>query len=358
MQEEEKKIGNSIFYFEQQAGIDSPFGNWTKKREPKETKKTEDAKNSVETPKEVISVQWVDSVKNIQVCDTVTCEDTCEDEITEVYVGDTITCEVLQDETNTTDTQTKPAEKNDEESKSNIEWAFTESKKQKGTGTKLLSSDGEHLKGEKVSILIPNSWADQIINIIPYFPFPGMPEFKTIVTKIKVLLRPKELTTPWMDVANKELKRGVVEIPGPEHNPRILEYHATTNPAPTTDDNDGPWCSSFVNWCFTQVGIKGTNSAWAPFWIEKWKKGKTLEKPAYGAVGLVKIWKDKEKTSYTRHVGFIYGMTTDEKIAILGGNQGKKPNSVTISYYSLADFIGFTYPAEYIPNYNLPIIKK
>jgi predicted chitinase len=37
MAEQEKKTGNSIFYFEQQAGIDSPFGNWRIKKDAENT---------------------------------------------------------------------------------------------------------------------------------------------------------------------------------------------------------------------------------------------------------------------------------------------------------------------------------
>jgi len=63
----------------------------------------------------------------------------------------------------------------------------------------------------------------------------------------------------WLVIARGEI--GQKEIKGGKHNPRILEYHATTTRKATTDEVS--WCSSFVNWCMTQAGYEGTNSAWA-----------------------------------------------------------------------------------------------
>jgi len=40
----------------------------------------------------------------------------------------------------------------------------------------------------------------------------------------------------------------VDEIPGSDHNQRILEYHATTTlPSGDAGRDETPWCSSFVN---------------------------------------------------------------------------------------------------------------
>jgi hypothetical protein len=68
---------------------------------------------------------------------------------------------------------------------------------------------------------------------------------------------------PWMAVAMREIGRS--EVPGPQHNPHILAYHATTSLRATTDET--AWCSSFVNWCLVQAGISGTNSAAAASWL-------------------------------------------------------------------------------------------
>ncbi|WP_224984859.1 TIGR02594 family protein [Geomonas agri] len=70
--------------------------------------------------------------------------------------------------------------------------------------------------------------------------------------------------TPWMGIARKEI--GQKEVAGHRDNPRILSYHATTTLKATDDET--PWCSSFVNWCLKQAGVKGTDSAAATSWVE------------------------------------------------------------------------------------------
>ena len=67
----------------------------------------------------------------------------------------------------------------------------------------------------------------------------------------------REGEPPWLAFAAKELDSDVVEIGGRGHNPRILEYHASTSLSANRDET--PWCSSFVNWCFAQAETRGTN---------------------------------------------------------------------------------------------------
>src|SRR6185436_11178789 len=56
----------------------------------------------------------------------------------------------------------------------------------------------------------------------------------------------------WMDIARAEIGQG--EVAGSRHNPRILEYHASTRLKPNTDEI--PWCASFVNWVMQQAGFR------------------------------------------------------------------------------------------------------
>ncbi|OOF73979.1 hypothetical protein BKG96_11300 [Rodentibacter caecimuris] len=147
--------------------------------------------------------------------------------------------------------------------------------------------------------------------------------------------------TPWIDIARKEL--GVKEIPKKtNNNPRIIEYHSTTG---KFSDDETPWCSSFVNWVMGKAGIKGTNSARALSW-KSW--GTTLDKPAYGAIGVIKWAKGG-------HVGFVVGIKLDrtgkEKIILLGGNQSDK---VQYSEFSKHLFVAFVYPPNYTPLYEIP----
>ena len=156
-------------------------------------------------------------------------------------------------------------------------------------------------------------------------------------------VKTNDYSTPWMDSALKELSIGVEEVPGQDHNSRILEYHSTTSLKAKTDEV--PWCSSFVNWCFTQNGIQGTNSAAASSWAN-W--GQDLgQNPAYGSIGLEAGGKNG-----VRHVGFTIGYSKNGGIRLLGGNQGYPLGTVRISEYKRgAKFAGFRYPNGYTPTY-------
>lgn len=120
----------------------------------------------------------------------------------------------------------------------------------------------------------------------------------------------------WMAIAHAELL--VEEYAGRRHNPRILEYHATTGAAPQTDE--AAWCSSFVNWVMREAGVRGTGSAAARSWI-KW--GTELREPRRGAVMITQRGgADVENGSNSGyHVAFFLRGDT-ETFYVLGGNQG------------------------------------
>jgi uncharacterized protein (TIGR02594 family) len=140
-------------------------------------------------------------------------------------------------------------------------------------------------------------------------------------------------TPKWYRTAKREMDDGTVEVPGAsEHNPRILEYHASVTGG--FDENEIPWCSSFVNWCMEQADIRGTDSAAARSW-EKW--GKKLSKPKRGAVAV--FWRDS-KTSPKGHVGF-YVDENSTHVSVLGGNQGDR---VSIEKYPKARLLGYRWP--------------
>lgn len=110
------------------------------------------------------------------------------------------------------------------------------------------------------------------------------------IDKVKLEVRYEGEELSWIKIAMAEL--GVLEIKGAEHNPLIIEYHSTTG---QFQDDETPWCSSFVNWVITQAGLKGTNSAKAASWKD-W--GQKLNKPAYGCIGV------QIRADGTGHVGF------------------------------------------------------
>lgn len=121
----------------------------------------------------------------------------------------------------------------------------------------------------------------------------------------------------WLAYARKELESDVEEEAGAAaHNPRILEYHATTPLKANADET--PWCSSFVNWCVTQAGLTGTNRANARSWLN-W--GDALTEPKTGAVAV--FWRGDNNDRVTGHVGFFL-RDDGETVRLLGGNQGDR----------------------------------
>lgn len=127
------------------------------------------------------------------------------------------------------------------------------------------------------------------------------------------------MTPPWMPIAIAELARGVNELPGPQHNQRILAYHATT----TLDarDDETPWCSSFVNWCIEQAGLVGTKSAAARSWMT-WGQPVTVSEVG-DIVVLSRVG--------GQHVGFLIAVVGDT-LLLLAGNQG---NRVSVAPFPL-----------------------
>jgi len=130
--------------------------------------------------------------------------------------------------------------------------------------------------------------------------------------------------TPY-DIALTQL--GVLEIPGAEHEKKILNYHATTTLKATTDEVS--WCSSFVNWCVIQAGMQGTNSAAARSWL-KW--GEQLKAPVEGCIVVF-----KRGAPPAGHVGFFV-KRDGVSVWVLGGNQS---DQVKVSIYKASDVLGY-----------------
>jgi uncharacterized protein (TIGR02594 family) len=138
---------------------------------------------------------------------------------------------------------------------------------------------------------------------------------------------------PWYQIAMEELANGVVEIPGPQDNPRVVEYHSTCTLRATNDET--AWCSAFVNWCMVQAGKKGTDNAAARSWLN-WKDGAKLTAPRLGCVVVFA----RGTNPWQGHVGFFVG-DDDNHIQVLGGNQG---NSVSVDFYRKDRLLGFRWP--------------
>lgn len=124
---------------------------------------------------------------------------------------------------------------------------------------------------------------------------------------------------------------GVAELPGPNHNDRILEYHSTTGLDAETDEV--AWCSSFVNWVVQQAGAEGTNSAAARSWVT-W--GKRSRKFIPGCVSVFSRGKNDDQG----HVGIgLY--ETPKSIVVVSGNLD---NKVRISTFPKYRWIGCRIP--------------
>ena len=133
---------------------------------------------------------------------------------------------------------------------------------------------------------------------------------------------------PWLKIALAEL--GTTEIPGPQDNPRIVEYHSATTLKATDDET--PWCAAFVNWCLEKAGYKGTGSAAAVTFKEWAAKAHNL------SPGAVVVF----KRPGGHHVGFLYACEGDD-LFILGGNQG---NRVSIARFPASAALAFRWPTE------------
>mgnify|MGYP000306625287 CR=1 FL=1 len=134
----------------------------------------------------------------------------------------------------------------------------------------------------------------------------------------------------WISVAEGET--GVKETVGKNHNPRVVEYHQATSGK--FNDDETPWCSSFVNWVMQKAGQPKTNNAMASSWRSY---GKKLDRPAYGCIGVI------VNANGSGHVGFVVGKQGGS-LLLLGGNQG---NMVKVSKYGVGKFAAFVVPANY-----------
>lgn len=132
-----------------------------------------------------------------------------------------------------------------------------------------------------------------------------------------------------LQIAMREL--GVQEVPGVEHNPRILEYAKKSGFAIVDDET--PWCSVFVNFCCEELKLPKSGKADARSWLSVGTK--TVD-PVPGDI--VIFWRES-LTSWKGHVGFFLGYSADQsKVFCLGGNQG---NQVSVLAYSASKVLGF-----------------
>jgi uncharacterized protein (TIGR02594 family) len=114
----------------------------------------------------------------------------------------------------------------------------------------------------------------------------------------------------WLSVALQE--QGIRRYGVGDCNPRIAEYNNCTQLAGYDDKIS--WCSSFLNWCMKQSGVRGTGAALARSWLT-W--GQPLEQPRYGCVAVLTA---DDAVDWKGHVGLFLRIDADN-VYLFGGNQ-------------------------------------
>jgi uncharacterized protein (TIGR02594 family) len=155
---------------------------------------------------------------------------------------------------------------------------------------------------------------------------------------------PHSSDVPWVSVARSQL--GLKEIPGPKHNPKILEYWAAAK-ASWFKDDETPWCGGFMAYVMVKCGIVPPKEAPRAISWATW--GKECA-PQLGAVGV-------KKRVGGNHVFLIVGITADrEYYKALGGNQG---NMVSIIDIKVEEVTAIRWPSS-MPTLHitLPIMPR
>lgn len=179
-----------------------------------------------------------------------------------------------------------------------------------GAIARAYSVSVEHLLDLNPDIINPNFIREGQFILLPL----ESPEVSPHLT----LAQPNFPSTDpdWLKIAQRE--EGVAEVPGSGNNPRILEYHASTNLDKALARLDSTaWCSSFANWCMVQAGYKGTNSASALSW-RNWGGSLPETSPM---LGCIVVFSRTGPGGSGGHVGFFLA-DHGSHILVLGGNQG------------------------------------
>jgi len=149
---------------------------------------------------------------------------------------------------------------------------------------------------------------------------------------------------PWIKIAKSHI--GLKEIPGKEHNPVILTWLKKLKA--WWMDDETPWCAVYVAHCFRECNLAIPKLYMrASEWSNDW--GVKLVQPMDGCVAV-----------FTRsgggHVGFVMGITPDNFLLILGGNQG---DQVNIRKFSRDRVVGYYWPKDYaLPTARLSILSS
>lgn len=141
--------------------------------------------------------------------------------------------------------------------------------------------------------------------------------------------------------------QGLREIKGPKHNTTISGWLKKLKA--WWNDDETPWCGTFVAACMTAVGIS-IPKYWmrAKAWLD-W--GVPIGMPVVGAVVVF----DRAGGG---HVGIVVGRDQKGNLMVLGGNQG---DMVKISPFPLSRNPRYRIPKGYavpLEHYTLPLVTS
>lgn len=131
-------------------------------------------------------------------------------------------------------------------------------------------------------------------------------------------------------IASSQL--GIKEIVGSEDNPQIVSYAQETGISGINND-EIPWCSTFINWCAMKADLPYSGKPNARSWINV---GVSTQQPTPGDI--VVFWRGNIN-SWKGHVGLFLGFNHNlSKVYCLGGNQS---NEVNITEYDVNKVLSF-----------------
>jgi uncharacterized protein (TIGR02594 family) len=132
---------------------------------------------------------------------------------------------------------------------------------------------------------------------------------------------------------------GLREIPGPQHEPKIVQMFADVGHAWVKDDETA-WCAAFVGSMLKRAGFPHTGMLTARSYL-KWGEEVPLTSAQPGDLVIF----SRGTSSWQGHVGFFVGQTASH-IRVLGGNQGNMVNEALYSKSSLLGVRRLPQPAE------------
>ena len=115
-------------------------------------------------------------------------------------------------------------------------------------------------------------------------------------------------------------KLGLKEKRGAVHNQEIVAFAAEVGHE-WVEDDETPWCASFVGAMLQRAGLESTRKLNARSYIN-WGEPVSLQSAEHGDI--VVFWRG-DRHGWQGHVGFFDGKRGDD-IIVLGGNQNNEVN--------------------------------